>query len=151
MSHASGSTVLGRYIERDLVVKLPQGNTTVPVVVNRKRVRIRNFDLGNQTLTISELNTELEKVKQKMMQQGDHLLYSFQVIVQLDGIGWRSSYIVNARPDKPLMYFATKYQVMNEDDVDAPFDAEVVNVAIYCYGYDEKYDQTYENLNFEEN
>jgi hypothetical protein len=150
MSHSSGSTVLGSYVEKDLVIKLPQGNTTMPVVVNKKRVRVRNFDLGNQTLTINELNTELEKVKQKMMHQGDHLRYSFQVVVKLDGIGWRSSYIVNARPDKPLMYFATKYQIMGDSEVDAPFDAEIVDVAIYCYGYDERYDETYENLDFEE-
>ena len=63
MSHSSGSTVLGSYVEKDLVVKLPKGNTTVPVVVNKKRVRIRNFDLGNQSLTIDEVYTELEKVK----------------------------------------------------------------------------------------
>jgi|694.fasta_scaffold62900_5 hypothetical protein len=150
MSHSSGSTVLGSYVEKDLVVKLPKGNTTVPVVVNKKRVRIRNFDLGNQSLTIDEVNTELEKVKQKMIQQMDHLRYSFQVVVNLDGIGWRSSYIVNARPDKPLMYFANKYQIAGDTEADAPFDAEVVNIAIYCYGYDEKYDRTYENLDYEE-
>lgn len=149
MSHISGSEVLGKYDEKDLVVRIPQGNQLLPIVVDKKRVKVRSFNLGGKKLTISELTEELEKVKQQMMTRGDHLLYSFQVVVKLDGIGWRSSYIVNATPGKPLMYFATKYQIMNEDEPDAPFDAEVEEVSIYCYAYNERYDNVYENLDYE--
>ncbi len=146
--HPSGSKVLGNYSEEFMKIKISTGQL-LPIVVSKQKVKIRKFKLKKK-LTISEAYEELDKVKRKFMENGDHLLHSFQSVVHFENIGWRSGYIVNPTLNKPFLYFANKYTSMNPEENETPYDALIDEIQITLYGYDEKYDSVYENLDFDE-
>lgn len=141
----SGSEKLGGYREKDMVAKIPKGQTNdknmgvIPIVINNVKVKQRIFDL-QEPLTITEVMEELDDVRDYfVMKLKEGKKYSFQVSMKLQDIGWRSTKFSNLNLQKEMVQFATKYQVALETEA-PPFDALVEDLIINLIPYNPNLD-----------
>lgn len=141
----SGSEKLGGYREKDMVAKIPKGQTNdknmgvIPIVINNVKVKQRIFDL-QEPLTITEVLEELDDVRDYFairLKEGKK--YSFQVSMKLQDIGWRSTKFSNLNLNNPMAQFATKYQIALETEA-PPFDALVEEMIINLIPYNPNLD-----------
>ena len=141
----SGSKKLGGYREKDMVAKIPKGQTNdknmgvIPIVINNVKVKQRIFDL-QKPLTITEVMEELDDVRDYFdIKLKERKKYSFQVAMKMQDIGWHSTKFSNLNLNNPMAQFATKYQIALETEA-PPFDALVEELIINLIPYNPNLD-----------
>ena len=139
------NTKLGDYREKQLVARLPkgQGGGTIPIVIDNKQIRQRIFNL-EEPLTISETMQELKKLTDEFEAKDGQKKYTYQVMMKLDDIGWRSGHWSNIGSDS-VANFPQKYKIADANTgEEIPYDGEVTDVIINMMDYDPQFDKSYE-------